>query len=182
MANPSTTVGSTVSERQNGGPFLETASSEQDLSEQKVESFFESQRTMTAILMGWAVGSMATGWLWMARTSKVLRGVGSQFFVWGAIDAVLAWFGLRNSRNDAAQYYSKTLTLDDVDRKARGLRRLLWFNFGLDIIYMIIGRRMMRNENAMRRGSGIGVFIQGAFLFVFDALFADRIQPPKQQR
>lgn len=147
-----------------------------------IEAYFENQRTMTAVLIGWAVGSITTGWLWMGRTSKVLRGVGSQFVVWGAIDAVLGIIGLRNTQKDAANYYSKMLSVEEINRKAHGLRRLLWFNFGLDIIYMIVGRRMMRNENDLQRGAGIGVFVQGAFLFVFDALFADSIKPPKSTR
>lgn len=146
----------------------------------QVEAFFETQQSMTAILMGWAAGSMVIGALWTRQSNKILRGIGIQFFTWGAIDGLLAWFGLRNGRKDTTEFYSNQLTVNDIDKKARNLRRILWFNFVLDITYMLFGRRMMTNTDLYRRGSGIGVFIQGAFLFIFDAVFADSIKPPKQ--
>ncbi|PJF27320.1 MAG: hypothetical protein CUN53_04525 [Phototrophicales bacterium] len=60
--------------------------------------------------------------------------------------------------------------------QARSLRRLLWINAGLDVLYMIGGLWYALRAKAPRgRGMGIGVIFQGLFLFIFDVLQAREV-------
>ena len=60
-------------------------------------------------------------------------------------------------------------------REARKLRRLLWINTGLDVLYVTGGFVLLYTsgaQNPFAAGNGWGVIVQGGFLFVFDLLHA----------
>ncbi|MCB9114630.1 MAG: hypothetical protein H6639_06730 [Caldilineaceae bacterium] len=61
----------------------------------------------------------------------------------------------------------------------RNLRRLLWFNAGLDVLYVAGGLALFRRADETQRGHGAGIVLQGLFLFKFDAIhafLAERVQ------
>ncbi|MDD1753275.1 MAG: squalene/phytoene synthase family protein [Methanotrichaceae archaeon] len=60
------------------------------------------QRAFPALL-GWALGSMAPGILWMRNQNGTVVGFGSQFAGWRAINAILAAFCLRSAKRNLAQ-------------------------------------------------------------------------------
>ncbi len=140
--------------------------------------FYAHQQKLSAVLLAWGVGSMILGGLWWRQAHKLQRGIGSQFFVWGAIDTALALNGLRSAAKEGQAYQSGHMSEAEVDQKAQFLRRLLWFNFGLDNLYIIWGGRWMGSDKPHRRGAGIGILIQGAFLWVFDYIYARGIRRP----
>lgn len=140
--------------------------------------FYAHQTQMSAVLLGWGVGSMVMGALWWRVPNKSRQATGTQFLVWGAIDAALALNGLRTVGREAIDYADGKLSEADVDQKARVLRRILWVNYGLDNLYMIWGGRWMQSDKPQRRGAGIGIFVQGAFLWIFDYLYAIGIRRP----
>ena len=60
-------------------------------------------------------------------------------------------------------------------REAGGLRRLLWINAGLDVLYVAGGLLLaftLGRRSPFAAGSGWGIVLQGAFLFGFDLLHA----------
>ena len=60
------------------------------------------------------------------------RGFGVQALLWGAIDAAIAAFGLRNTTRQRAAAHDAA----SIEREARKLQRLLWINTGLDVLYI----------------------------------------------
>jgi hypothetical protein len=54
------------------------------------------------------------------------------------------------------------------------LKLILWANTGLDVLYVLGGAWMARSDkgDGVMRGHGLGIMLQGGFLFVFDFLHA----------
>lgn len=127
-------------------------------------------------LLAWAGFSIAVGAALAAQKSPFLQGFGAQFAGWGAVDALIALIGARSSgRKQQAADAHAPATLAAETRK---LRRLLWLNTGLDVLYVLGGYRLARGRGATDdawRGHGWGIIVQGGFLFWFDLLHALRL-------
>lgn len=114
-------------------------------------------------LLGIAFSFVGTFW----------RGVGGQFIGWAAVNAVIALGG-----DFAAQQRRARLADSGMPKRqtieAEKLRGLLWLNAGLDILYMLGGLLLWGRNKAKPglRGTGLGIFLQGLFLFVFDVIHA----------
>ncbi len=125
------------------------------------------QKRLTGMLLGWAAASIAVG-LALGRGGDALRrGVGEQFIGWGVVNAAIALIGRRPP--------PETATLVDTAARQRTLSRLLWLNTGLDVLYVLGGRWTMSGRGATDarwRGRGLGIMLQGGFLFFFDLLNA----------
>jgi hypothetical protein len=125
------------------------------------------QRRLTSLLLGWAAASIGTGLVLWRGDDPLRRGVGEQYAGWGVINAIIALV----ARRPPAQ---ANMLVETAARK-RTLSRLLWVNTGLDVLYILGGRRVMRNRGATDarwRGRGLGIVLQGGFLFFFDLLSA----------
>lgn len=125
------------------------------------------QKRLTGMLLGWAVASIAVGLRLGRGGDELRRGVGEQFVGWGLVNAAIAFIGRRPPPENAA--------LEDAAARQRTLSRLLWVNTGLDVIYVLGGRRTLRGRGATSarwRGRGLGIVVQGGFLFFFDLLNA----------
>jgi hypothetical protein len=125
---------------------------------------------LTRRLLSWSVLSVALSSLTFFSSNLFLRGLAIQFFAWGVIDAGIAIFGARASAKKQAQIQgAERLTIEQ--KEARWLERILWINTGLDILYILGGLWLMQTKGAeslLWRGHGLGVVIQGGFLFIFD--------------
>lgn len=148
------------------------------------------QQQIMPLLLGWAVGSMAAGMYWWRCRFAWVRGLGSQFVGWGAIDGLIALFGRHGAVRNAARYAAGEIDAAEHARQARQFEIILWVNTGLDVVYMLSGRwlvaryRVDRDHSAPddthpdaaraaeRRGMGWGIIVQGAFLFWFDLVNA----------
>ncbi len=116
-------------------------------------------------LLGWSVLSGLAGLGLWAGGGPFWRGFGLQAMAWGLIDGVIAYFGLRGARRRART----------PEAEARFLRRVLWINAGLDVVYIAAGAALALTLGAADpewRGHGWGVVVQGAFLLLFDAAHA----------
>ena len=74
-------------------------------------------------------------------------------------------------RRGVGQNSPTPLDLASVQPETRKLRRLLWLNTLLDILYVAggLGLRAIRGRNEPAwRGHGWGIVVQGGFLFLFD--------------
>ncbi|MFQ3567798.1 MAG: hypothetical protein SNJ59_12460 [Aggregatilineales bacterium] len=138
-------------------------------------TIWDFQTLVSQRLLEWARLSTAIGAVMLAGNTFWQR-AGFQFLGWAAVNALLAVFGQRAAQKRAGQM--PKLLAQPIRRKtARGFRRLLWINAGLDILYIIGALWWMRRrpEDAAAQGTGAGIIAQSAFLFVFDVAHALRV-------
>lgn len=126
------------------------------------------QRTVSNRLLAWSVLSIAGGALLQLARSPFWRAFGQQAMGWGAIDAALALFGRRGVEKKVQRGYPPAEAAKDL----HNLRRILWFNAGLDVLYMLGGLALLRRDDETQRGHGAGILVQGLFLFKFDLIHA----------
>lgn len=126
------------------------------------------QRTVSNRLLQWSAISIVVGLLLQRVRSPFWRAFGQQAIGWGAIDAALAIFGRRGLERKVVRGYPPAEAAKDL----HNLRRILWFNAGLDVLYMLGGLALFRRDDAAQRGHGAGIMFQGLFLFKFDLIHA----------
>ncbi len=121
--------------------------------------------------MAWAAGSVAVGAAMLVSGRPFWRAFGTQNVTWGVIDGGIAQLG-----QISADRKQGSATADVEVAHARQLRRLLWINTALDVLYVAGGVFIYRSRPhaEARRGHGVGVIVQGGFLFFFDLWHALR--------
>lgn len=144
------------------------------------------QRTLTARLLAWSALSVIAG-MALQMGDAFQRGFGAQAVGWGLIDALIAGIGRRGATRK-----EPTAMPAAAAHEARRLRRLLWFNAGLDVLYVLGGLRLAQTkgrDNEHWRGHGWGIVVQGAFLLLFDVWHGlktpgpfDEPAPPTENR
>lgn len=132
------------------------------------------QNTVSYRLLAWASLNVLGGvWLQQQR-SKVGRGIAMQSIGWGAINAAIA-IGGRIASSVRQNNQPHPHAQESIQREHKNLSRALWINGFLDILYMVGGGILIARkgrEDKLARGNGIGIVIQGLFLFLFDILHA----------
>lgn len=114
-------------------------------------------RRLGMALIAWSIASIIIGIILFLVPISLLQGIGLQALLWGVIDVLIALVGvLRNKEMPA-------------DKAARFLR----INVFLDMGYMLVGVVLIVFlwMEPFMLGNGIGIIIQGAFLFVLDLYF-----------
>ncbi len=140
---------------------------------------WQAQARLGQQLLRWGGFSAAIGiFLTILPGQRFLNGLGSQTALWGLIDAVIAWLGIRSAHRKIT---APDAHLPVKQHKAReALHRTLWINTILDVGY-VMGGLVLANSIGRRdsfwRGSGLGIIIQGGFLLIFDALHALSLRP-----
>ena len=117
-------------------------------------------QTIMRRLFWWGALSTIGGVILQSTRRPFWIGVGQQAIGWGIIDALIA---LVAGRSTSKPFSGKTL------------RRILLFNAGLDILYILGGLSLARTKGATdekMRGQGWGIVLQGVFLFKFDLIHA----------
>lgn len=141
---------------------------------------WDYQDVLSRRLLLWSALSIIVGALLVAfGASAWWRGFGVQALAWGAIDAAIALGGQLSARKRRAAGPGGPAAFA---REARNLRRILWINTGLDVLYLAGGTALVYTlgaQNAFAAGSGWGVIVQGGFLFIFDLLHA--IAVPREE-
>jgi len=135
---------------------------------------WDLQAGLSRRLLWWSGLSVAVGLVLIAVGDAFWRAFGIQAFAWGAIDGAIALLGRRASTRRRASL-ADSLSPEHLEREGRNLRRLLWINTGLDVIYVTAGVALALTLGASWRGHGLGIVVQGAFLFVFDLIHAQRV-------
>ncbi len=134
---------------------------------------WQFQEALTERLLRWGLLSVGGGAALALRGASSQRGLGTQCVAWGAVDVLLAIFGMRRSRRRAAAPAAHTPA--EQARERRTVRRILEVNAGLDVLYVLAGVILVRTKgrnDRFWRGSGWGVALQGLFLLGFDLLHA----------
>jgi hypothetical protein len=114
-------------------------------------------RRLGVALIAWSLVSIIISILLLLVPISVLQGIGLQALLWGFIDVLIAVVGvLRNKEMPAG--------------KAARFLRINWF---LDIGYMVVGVLLIVFlwVDPFIFGNGLGIIIQGAFLFMLDLFF-----------
>lgn len=111
-------------------------------------------------LIVWSLSSIVIGMILFFGAIPLLQGIGLQALLWGIIDVIIAVFGVFRAKEQTAT------------KAARFLR----INVYLDIVYQVVGVLLIVFlwQDAFLLGNGIGIIIQGAFLFVLDLYFYRR--------
>ena len=128
--------------------------------------YLEDRRGFLSILLAHGTASLALGATMLAGSRDPLaQGFGLQTLAWGAVNDTLAIVGLATEGSVARSLR----TSEDVLAERRSMRRFLWVNAGLDVLYMTTGALLagLGKERCLQ-GNGAAVLSQGAFLFVFD--------------
>lgn len=140
------------------------------------DNFYQYQRQRLLILLGWGLVNVSGGVGALVK-NKFWRQFWLQCFSWGAIDALIAFFGRGSAARKLARYPALAQNPNlpaPVKKEIRNFHRILLINTFLDVGYVLSGeiiRRKGRSAGkAEREGMGVGFMVQGLFLFVFDAL------------
>lgn len=136
-------------------------------------TIWDFQNNLSTTLQAWAAASIGAGLLMQVADDEVIKGVGEQFAGWGLVNMAIATFGKRSAarRRQEPDAFSAAV----VTKETRNLQRLLWLNTGLDVLYVLGGLRLAQTKGAEDprwRGRGLGIVVQGGFLFFFDAIQA----------
>lgn len=130
----------------------------------------DKQRVSMLILGGWAVGNIALGTVMAGRREGEDRYFHLMNIGWNAVNLGLATAGYISAvKTDPAG-----LDLYATVQAQGAIQKILLFNAGLDVGYMLGGAYLLeraRNteKNPERlRGFGKSIVLQGAFLFAFD--------------
>lgn len=127
--------------------------------------------TIARQLATWALASAGIGAGLLAWGDPFARAVGIQFLIWGAVDGAIAGVGARDRRRKVTAGADRDPQASAAE--ARRLRRLLWINAGLDVLYVAVGAGLVAfGPGPVVDGHGVGVLIQGAFLLIFDTAHA----------
>ena len=142
--------------------------------DERAFNLFRFQMEALPVLIGWAIGSMGSGLLWLRSKSTFMAGLGGQFVLWGIIDGIIAALGLRGAAGGMRCLANGALSETEHILQTRRFERFVWVNAGLDVLYILGGGWLaQRNPNdPRRRGMGMGIVLQGGFLLVWDVLLA----------
>lgn len=143
-------------------------------------NIWQFSEALSQRLLSWNIVNVFIG-LILSLLKPFWRGVGSQSIGWGIINIAIAVAGGSVAKK-RSQNQPDPLAPDVISKEARNLRRILWINTFLDVLYVLGGLRLSRTcgkNDDLWRGIGIGIVIQGALLFVFDLIHA-RIVPDER--
>lgn len=132
---------------------------------------WDAQKTIARRLIGWSLICLVLGAILWLNPDPFWRGFGLQALVWGLIDALIGLLGMRG----LTEKLNRPVNLSLARRDEANLRRILWINTALDILYILAGLGLalfLARGDTFQRGSGWGVVAQGSFLFLFDMLHA----------
>ncbi|GCE24727.1 hypothetical protein KDA_02110 [Dictyobacter alpinus] len=148
------------------------------------QNFYRYQQRRLGILLGWGLVNMLIGASLQGTSSSFWKQFGLQACTWGAIDTVLAIFGIRSARRKEQDFQQAKIEKRSEQKEINWLHRILVINVGLDVLYILSGAWVLGRftEQQDRQGLGWGVLIQGLWLFLFDGFLVGEIRRHWLQR
>lgn len=132
------------------------------------------QRVVLQRLVIWAILSVGLGLAFLLFRHEYWNGMAIQFFAWAVINSAIAFFGRRNLDRRYSSL-KKTERQAQAESERAKLVRTLWTNTIMDAFYIIGGRLVMiflGKNSFLWQGMGLGIILQGSFLFFFDLIHA----------
>lgn len=123
----------------------------------------EVSQRIGKILVTWGIASIIVGiGLLLVYSLTFLGGIGVQAIIWGFIDVVIASYILFKQKQESAEKIAKTVST----------------NIYIDIIFQIVGLIVVivYYSDLYMVGNGIGVIIQGFFLFLLDRSYRSALK------
>lgn len=115
----------------------------------------EIQHSLIAALLLWSLLSLGSATIGLyARPGEFWRSFWLMSGLWGLIDGLIAWYALVGGGRSPAQ-----------------LLPVLRINTGLDVLYLVVAGILLSRRKPLLRGFGTSVFVQGAFLLMFDLYY-----------
>ena len=146
-----------------------------------MDEFRIFQQKLTQRLLTWAGISLSLGIAMTLKKDRRVQGIGSQFAGWAVVNALIALFSARAAHAKHQKLVDGgVIEFETIPAEARGLRRILWVNAGLDVFYILGGlvlRQTKGSDDARLLGIGEGIAVQGVALLVFDTLHALLVPP-----
>lgn len=129
-----------------------------------------------------AVGSILSGLLWFliiptsldgtAVARKIGDAVQFQFIIWGLINAIFGFMGLRDARRFSQRPMNPEQAVIELG-EARSILGVLRFNAKLNLLWIAIGLALLSAAGIWQSwgllGHGVGVMVQALWLVGFDA-------------
>lgn len=140
---------------------------------------WDFEKLLSRRLLLWAIPSILAGSALIPFGDTFWRSFGIQALAWGAVDSLIAWYGLLRVRKKTTNASSFSTEAQEASR----LRKILWINNALDVLYVAGGAALvyfLGAESSFWRGAGWGIMIQGGFLYLFDLMHALRVPDPLQ--
>ncbi len=112
------------------------------------------KQNLVRTLMVWSVASITIGVILSFVPDLFVQGIGLQAILWGIIDSVIALVGFRRKQDQPIDKIAKVLLVNVI----------------LDIGYQLVGLLLLILvwQDPYIVGNGVGVIIQGVFLFGLD--------------
>ena len=132
------------------------------------------QERLTRRLAAWAFVSLLSGLGMLLLRLPFWTGMAFQFLGWAAVNLGIAWIGAWAARRRKAGLSAEQV-ISTQPQERRKLERILWINTGLDVLYMLGGVLVavfLAGRGPQWIGTGIGILLQGTFLFFFDWIHA----------
>lgn len=128
------------------------------------------QRTAMLTLGGWAVANIATGVALQGSAEGSTKHFHRMNALWNGVNLAIAGFGYYSAMKSDPAAWDLATSLG----KHQGFQKILLFNAGLDVGYIMGG--LYLTERAKRpdvnsdqlKGFGQSIMLQGAFLMAFD--------------
>ncbi len=141
-------------------------------------TFYGYQKQRFSLLLFWSLLSIITGSALQLNIQPFWKQFGLQSLLWGAIDAALALFGYNGANKKEGRYHLGELDETEIQKDTRSFYRILLINFGLDIGYIALGAWLIARfkTRSDRRGMGLGILIQGLWLFFFDGFLSQEVR------
>ena len=129
-------------------------------------------KTGMYVLGGWAIANIATGAIGWSNTSGSTMRFHQMNLFWNTVNLSIAGFALYNY----LQTNAAGLSPDEILQTHRKTENLYLINAGLDVLYVGTGFYLKHlstkktQKEDLLLGYGNSIILQGAFLFVFDAV------------
>lgn len=128
-------------------------------------------------LLGWALGSMGSGIMWMRNQNGTVAGFGSQFVGWGAMNAILTALGLKQRKAQPGATGAGEISAEWLSCQTKNFERLILLKAGLDAVYIAAGAWLATQPpkqgdkikdrcGSFRSRIGLGIIAQETFLLI----------------
>lgn len=144
-------------------------------------SFFQNQQASLALLSGWSIANLS---LSPYSTRNLLNPVNEidhfhqMNFMFNLVNGAIAGFGHYEIHRRSKLSWS----IKSIAQQRQKVRKSIKINMGLDLSYILSGFILnnvnTKNPNDINqfKGYGSSLIFQGAFLFVYDAIFLRKIR------
>jgi len=130
-------------------------------------TIWDFEKSLMRRLLLWTILSVLVGTGLIFFSNPFWQGFGIQALAWGVVDGIIVWFGWRRVKQNLGIDASDQRD----DREARRIRKILWINTALDVLYIASGGVIvftLGSASPFWLGTGWGIIIQAVFLFIFD--------------